>query len=78
MTPPPTITAGPDMTTKPLTERLRASPTSAIMLEAADALDEAAQKHAALLEDYKELESQLAAVGAGGVSGQRITGGGNG
>jgi len=68
MTPTQTITAGPDMTNKPLTERLRASPTRDIMREAADALDEAAQKYAALLEDYKELESQLAAVGAGGVS----------
>lgn len=66
------------MPDKPLTERLRSSPTSAIMREAADALDEASQKYAALLEDYKELESQLAAVGAGGVNGQRITGGGNG
>lgn len=56
------------MPDKPLTERLRSSPTSDIMREAADALDEAAQKYAALLEDYKELESQLAAVGAGGVS----------
>lgn len=49
------------MKTNDLIERLRASPTCEIMLEAADAI-------AALQEDYKDLEAQLAAVGAGGVS----------
>lgn len=62
---------------KALTERLRASPTSQIMLEAADYIDALEAHNEMQAAQLRKQAEQMEAIGAGGVSGQRITGGGN-